>query len=179
MFNYHLYLNPLTRKEDKITEEKSFNPQDFFTNKEKSLMKKLNYILILAICGLFASSIGAQTYVGPEKCLQCHNNAALGDMTGWRTSMHANGYSDVTDDTKTMQNHFGIVNDMDENGVDDFHDGLNFNDISGTAFDVFKPNAPILAYSAQDGYTITIGDVTSRVYLTYGGSGLYKQRTAR
>jgi len=117
------------------------------------------------------------TYVGPEKCLQCHNNAGLGDMTGWRTSMHANGYSDVTDDSKTMKNLYGVVNDYDSNGTDDFHDGLDFNAIS-SAFDPFKPNAPILAYSAANGYTITIGEVTSRVYLTYGGSGLYKQRYA-
>ena len=45
-----------------------------------------------------------------------------------------------------------------------------------SAFDKYKPNAPILAYSAGTGYTITIGTQTHRVYLTYGGSGLYKQR---
>ncbi len=131
------------------------------------------FSMFMMVPGLSAQS----TYVGPEKCLQCHSNPSLGDMTGWRTSMHANGYSDVTDDSKTMQDLFGVVNDYDSNGVDDFHDGLNFNDIS-SAFDPFKPNAPILAYSANDGYTITIGEVTSRVYLTYGGSGLYKQRYA-
>ena len=140
------------------------------------MMKRYSIFTFLFILSLSLGLLQAQTYVGPEKCLQCHNNAGLGDMTGWRTSMHANGYSDVTDDSKTMQNHFGIVNDYDDNGVDDFHDDLNFNNISGTVFDVFKPNAPILAYSEENGYTITIGDVTSRVYLTYGGSGLYKQR---
>lgn len=137
------------------------------------------YVLLTSVLALCFMSQGAlaQDYVGPEKCLQCHNNPGLGDMTGWRTSMHANGYSDVTDDSRTMENHFGIVNDYDSNGIDDFHDGLDFNTIS-SAFDPFKPNAPILAYSANDGYTITIGEVTSRVYLTYGGSGLYKQRYA-
>jgi hypothetical protein len=140
------------------------------------MMKRYGVFTFLIIVSLSLGLLQAQTYVGPEKCLQCHNNVGLGDMTGWRTSMHANGYSDVTDDSKTMQNHFGIVNDYDENEIDDFHDGLNFNNISGTVFDVFKPNAPILAYSTENGYTITIGEVTSRVYLTYGGSGLYKQR---
>jgi type IX secretion system substrate protein len=137
----------------------------------------MKYFLLTTIALFLLSAPGiSQDYVGPEKCLQCHNNSSLGDMTGWRTSMHANGYSDVTDDSKTMQVPYGVVNDYDQNGIDDFHDGLNFNDVSGTVFDVFKPNAPILAYSAEKGYTITIGDITSRVYLTYGGSGLYKQR---
>jgi len=117
----------------------------------------------------------AQSYVGPEKCLTCHNNPALGDKTGWRTSMMANGYSYVPDDSHSMNDLTGVVCDANENGVDDFIDGLDFNTIS-SAFDPFKPNAPILAYSAETGYTMTIGDVTHKVYMTYGGSGLYKQR---
>ena len=135
----------------------------------KKLIQGIVFILITT------SIVVAQTYVGPEKCLQCHNNAGLGDMTGWRTSMHANGYSSVLDDTHSMENLNGVVNDYDQNGIDDFKDGLNFNSIA-SAFDKYKPNAPILAYSAADGYTITIGEVTYKVYLTYGGSGLYKQR---
>ncbi|NOY60247.1 MAG: T9SS type A sorting domain-containing protein [Calditrichaeota bacterium] len=115
------------------------------------------------------------TYVGPEKCLQCHNNPGLGDKTGWRTSMHANGYSYVPDDSHSMEQFKGIVADYDENGIDDFKDGLDFNAIS-SVFDPYKPNAPILSYDGQNGYQITIGQVTNRVYLTYGGSGLYKQR---
>ncbi len=134
----------------------------------------MNKLLLIISVFIFAFSLSAQsTFVGPEKCLQCHSS-----MAGWRSSMHANGYSDVTDDSKTMQDKYGVVNDYDQNGVDDFHDGLNFNNVSGTVFDVFKPNAPILAYSANDGYTITIGDLTMRVLVTYGGSGLYKQRYA-
>ena len=136
-------------------------------------MKKM--LLILISLFLVSNLIFAQTYVGPEKCLQCHNNAGLGDMTGWRTSMHANGYTTVLDDAHTMEDLYGMVNDYDENGIDDFIDGLNFNNIS-SAFDSYKPNAPILAYSAEDGYTIQMGDVTHKVYMTYGGSGLYKQR---
>jgi len=133
------------------------------------------FLLISLTILLFFSLSMAQTYVGPEKCLQCHNNVGLGDMTGWRTSMHANGYSVVLDDSRSMDDLYGIINDYDQNGIDDFKDGLDFNAIS-SAFDPFKPNAPILAYDAVNGYTITIGTVTSRVYLTYGGSGHYKQR---
>ena len=136
-------------------------------------MKKT--LLVLLSFFLFATLSFAQTYVGPEKCLQCHNNDGLGDKTGWRTTMMANGYSSVLDDSHTMELLDGVVNDFDQNGVDDFHDGLDFNSIS-SVFDEYKPNAPILAYSAQDGYTITIGTITCKVYLTYGGSGLYKQR---
>ncbi|MDA3862083.1 MAG: T9SS type A sorting domain-containing protein [Melioribacteraceae bacterium] len=92
-----------------------------------------------------------------------------------RTSMHANGYTTVLDDSRTMEELYGMINDYDKNGIDDFKDGLNFNNIS-SAFDAYIPNAPILGYSAADGYTIQMGDVTHKVFMTYGGSGLYKQR---
>ncbi len=135
---------------------------------------KQSYFLLLTLF-LFTGLALANSFVGPEKCLTCHNNASLGDATGWRTSMHANGYSVVLDDAHSMENLKGIICDYDQNGIDDFHDGLNFNNIS-SVFDPYKPNAPILAYDASNGYTITIGHVAHRVYLTYGGSGLYKQR---
>ncbi len=134
-------------------------------------MNKLLQIFILILVS--GSFVFAQTYVGPEKCLTCHNNPGLGDKTGWRTSMHANGYSAVEDDAHTMENLYGIVCDYDQNGIDDFIDGLDFNNIT-SVFDPYKPNAPVLSYN--NGYYITIGLVTHRVYLTYGGSGLYKQR---
>jgi hypothetical protein len=134
-------------------------------------MKKLT--LLLGSIFLIAGMSFAQTYVGPERCLTCHNNAGLGDATGWRNSLHANGYSVVLDDSRTLEDKFGVVNDYDQNGVDDFHDGLDFNSIS-SVFDPYKPNAPVLSYN--NGYYITIGQVTHRVYMTYGGSGLWKQR---
>jgi hypothetical protein len=130
-------------------------------------------ILIIAGLLLVAGMSFAQTYVGPERCLQCHNNPGLGDATGWRMSLHANGYSVVLDDAHTMEVKLGVVADYDQNGIDDFIDGLNFNNIN-SVFDQFKPNAPILSYN--NGYYITIGEVTSRVYMTYGGSGYWKQR---
>jgi hypothetical protein len=69
------------------------------------------------------------------------------------------------------------VADYDNNGVDDFKDGLDFNTIS-SAFDPYKPNAPVLGYSPATGYTVTIGSWTHKVYLTYGGTGYWKQRYA-
>lgn len=132
-----------------------------------------NLLLILAGTFFMAAMVFPQGYVGPEKCLSCHNNSALGDKTGWRTSIMANGYSAVLDDTHSMEDKNGVVADYDQNGIDDFIDGLNFNDIS-SAFDPYKPNAPILSYN--NGYFIQIGDVVHKVYLTYGGSGFWKQR---
>jgi len=131
-------------------------------------MKKL--LLVFSIIILGSIFIFPQDYVGPEKCLTCHPS-----KTDWRTSMHANGYSVVEDDAHTMEDLYGIICDYDQNGIDDFKDGLNFNNIN-SVFDPDKPNAPILDYDAVDGYTITIGQVAHRVYLTYGGSGHYKQR---
>ncbi len=132
-------------------------------------MKK-HILFVFSIILISGMTIVAQDYVGPEKCIQCHSGTS-----GWRSSMHANGYTAVLDDTHSMENLYGVVNDYDDNGVDDFKDGLNFNDIT-SKFDAYKPNAPILAYSAEDGYTIQMGDVTHKVFMTYGGSGLYKQR---
>ncbi len=131
-------------------------------------MKKLT--LLFTGIFLIAGMSFAQTYVGPERCLQCHGN-----KEGWRTSMHANGYSVVLDDEHTMETHLGIVNDANQNTIDDFIDGLDFNNIS-SVFDPYKPNAPVLAYDVANGYTIQMGEAVHRVYLTYGGSGLYKQR---
>ncbi len=130
-------------------------------------------IIFILVATSFA--FAQATYVGPEKCLLCHSNAGNHDMTGWRTSMHANGYTVVLNDSLSMQDLYGMVNDYDGNGIDDFKDGLNFNNIT-SAFDAYKPNAPILGYTPDGGYTITMGDVTHKVYMTYGGSGLYKQR---
>lgn len=137
----------------------------------KSLLVILTLVVTLGAIGM----VNAQDYVGPERCLQCHNNSGLGDMTGWRSSFHANGYSYVPDDAHSLQDLLGVVADSDQNGVDDFKDGLDFNTIN-SAFDAYKPNAPILAYSAENGYTIQMGDVVHKVYMTYGGSGTYKQR---
>lgn len=134
-------------------------------------MKK-GLLSILFFLLTFGTFNWAQTYVGPEKCLTCHPTKA-----SWRNTFHANGWSAVLDDTYSLVTLKGVVNDYNQNGIDDFKEGLDFNTIT-SAFDIYKPNAPILGYSAETGYTITIGEVTSRVYLTYGGSGFWKQRYA-
>jgi len=135
------------------------------------MKKKLSIMLI------FTGIVFAQDYVGNEACLVCHNNVGLGDMTGWRTTMHANGFS-VPLGANTMVDLTGIVADANQNGTDDFMDGLSLSDASITsAFADYGTNAPVLGYdSGADQYTVTIGDLTMPVMLTYGGSGLYKQR---
>ena len=55
----------------------------------------------------------------------------------------------------------GIIFDSNRNGIDDFKDGLDFNKIS-SAFDLYKPNAPVLGFVAgeQYPYRVKIGDIT-------------------
>jgi len=131
----------------------------------------------ITIFACLMSFVFSQEYVGNEACLVCHNNAGLGDMTGWRTTMHANGFSAPVG-ANTMVDMTGIIADANENGIDDFMDGLSLSDASIiSSFSAYGTNAPILGYDATtDQYTVTIGDLTLPVYLTYGGSGLYKQR---
>jgi len=161
--------------------KKKLNISNNYIKGVNSKMKKL-FLLIFVMFLVSTLSNAQSTYVGPETCLGCHNptvgqqfNPPASDKTDWRETLHANGYSAVLTDANSMVTKKGIVNDYDQNGIDDFKDGLNFNNIS-SAFDKYKPNAPILAYSAANGYTITIGTQTHKVYLTYGGSGLWKQR---
>lgn len=128
-------------------------------------------MVLIMTCGTL---LWAQSYVGPERCLQCHNNVGLGDKTGWRSSMHANGFT-VPTGAHSLEDLYGVVADANQNGIDDFKDGL---DLSTTdAFAAYGSNAPVLGYdNTTDTYTITIGSLTMPVMLTYGGSGLYKQR---
>ena len=96
-------------------------------------MKKL-FLLIIAILLIPALTNAQSSYVGPEVCLGCHNssvgpqfNPPARDATGWRSSLHANGYSVVLTDANSMVVKKGVVADYDQNGTDDFKDGLNYN----------------------------------------------------
>ena len=109
-------------------------------------------------------------YVGTEACLGCHV-----DKQEFRSGLHYSGLKMVTDDTFSMQTKFGIIADYDKNQVDDFKQGLDFNKIS-SAFNKYKPNAPILGYKPGKGYVISIAGVEYLVGFVHGGSGSYKQR---
>ncbi len=138
-------------------------------------MKKIGTLLSAFLVALmfsvanFAQSSSA-TYVGPKTCLTCHP-----DKASWANTLHANGYSFVPNDSNSLVVEKGVVADYDQNGTDDFKDGLDFNKIS-SKFDQYKPNAPVLSYDATNGYMIQVGDLKMKVFITYGGSGFWKQR---
>ncbi|MFQ6615570.1 MAG: T9SS type A sorting domain-containing protein [Fidelibacterota bacterium] len=154
------------------------SPGNVFFRRDNRMNKMIQdkHVAVLAMFLLFAglAVVSGQDYVGSERCLVCHNGGIAVDRTGWRGSMHANGFSVPTGDS-SMVDLYGVVADADQNGTDDFKDGL---DLSTTeAFSAYGANAPVLGYNeTDDEYTITIGDLTMPVKLTYGGSGLYKQR---
>ncbi|MDZ4799176.1 MAG: cytochrome c3 family protein [Bryobacteraceae bacterium] len=116
-----------------------------------------------------AAEAGYNAWVGSEACLACHSR--YGE---YRETLHATGLKSAETDVNSMKTKYGIIADYDRNKVDDFTQGLDFNKIS-SAFDQFKPNAPVLAYGSK-GYSIRIGRVEYPVATVHGGSGLYKQR---
>ncbi len=124
---------------------------------------------LLAFAAMMHAPADANQYVGPETCLSCHP-----DKSTWRTTLHANGFT-VPKGENTLQDLYGIVADADGNGIDDFMDGLDLSTVD--AFAQYGADAPVLGYDADtDTYTITMGELTYPVALTYGGSGMWKQR---
>jgi len=117
-----------------------------------------------------AKSTSEKTYVGSEYCIACHTG-----HSSWRDSAHATMHSTVRDGSTSMNPSSGIVFDGNANGIDDFQEGLNFNEIS-SVFDQFKPNAPILSYAEGEEYPyrVTIGEVTVKILIKQGG--YYQQR---
>lgn len=107
----------------------------------------------------------SKLYIGSEACLACHPKYAY-----WRDTLHATGVKTTPDDANSMKIRDGVIVDYNNNKIDDFKDGLDFNRIS-SAWDTYKPNAPILKYDPAKGYIIRIGLVDYTVYLTHGGSG--------
>lgn len=118
------------------------------------------------------AAAASKLYVGSEVCLACHPR-----QEGWRNSLHATGLKMVPYDGYSMQARKGIIFDYNKNGVDDFKDALDFNQI-GSAFDRYKPNAPVLRYdpAKPNPYIVRIGQVDFPVIMAHGGSGIYKQR---
>jgi len=109
-------------------------------------------------------------YVGDEFCIACHSWSAITHETKHRKALRKPMGANSLIAGK------GVVADYDQNGVDDFMQGLDFNQIS-SVFDQYKPNAPILSYDAgTDTYWMTIGELTVQVVITQGGTGSWKQR---
>ncbi len=110
------------------------------------------------------------TVVGDEYCIACHSWSAITHEVKHRKALRSPMGKNSLIDGK------GVVADYDKNGVDDFMDGLDFNEIS-SVFDPYKPNAPVLSYrAASDTYWMTIGELTVKVVITQGGTGDWKQR---
>ncbi len=109
-----------------------------------------------------------KVFVGSEFCLACHQ-----DKVGWKDTKHSMSLRKPMEQYSLVEG-WGVIADYDQNGVDDFRQGLNFNEIS-SGFDPFKPNAPIL--SVKNGqYTITIGEVDYPVVFISGGLGQWRER---
>lgn len=107
-------------------------------------------------------------YVGSEFCLACHPGHA-----GWKDTRHAQALRRPMAQFSLVAGK-GVVADYDRNGVDDFIQGLDFNEIN-SVFDPYKPNAPVLSFDGGV-YYITIGELQMPVISTQGGTGEWKQR---
>ncbi|BBB32609.1 hypothetical protein TTHT_1071 [Thermotomaculum hydrothermale] len=109
-----------------------------------------------------------RTYVGSEYCLACHT-----EYSTWKDTNHARTLR-VPKVENSMIEGKGVIADYNQNGIDDFVEGLDFNEIS-SPFDPYKPYAPKL--SVKDGvYTITIGDVDLPVVMVNGGMQQWRER---
>jgi len=109
-------------------------------------------------------------YVGDEMCIACHTWAGITRDTKHRQALRKPMAA------YTLVSGKGVVADYDSNGVDDFMQGLDFNQIS-SVFDPFKPSAPMLGYSeSDDTYWMQIGELNMHVVITQGGTGDWKQR---
>jgi len=137
---------------------------------ESPIPEQPNISTFLAKMGEFYTrqQLEAGVYVGSEFCIACHPG-----YSPWRETKHAQALRRPLAQYSLVPGK-GVVADFDGNGVDDFIQGLDFNQIS-SVFDRFKPNAPILGVTGGT-YTITIGALTLPIVSTQGGTGDWKQR---
>ena len=102
-------------------------------------------------------------FVGSRFCIACHPSKQT-----WEGTLHSRFLRRPLVQNSLIPRQ-GVVADFDNNGVDDFIQGLNFNNIN-SVFDAFKPNAPIL--SVENGtYFITVGALKMPVIFTQAGQG--------
>lgn len=115
----------------------------------------------------------ASGYAGSQVCSVCHPS----QFAGWGMSLHNAPLKTVAELGDAI-----FVNDADGNGVNDFQDGLDFNDpatdpITDSTLRGLRPNAPILSFSGGK-YFIQLGPAGTKfeIQRTQGGNGLWKQR---
>ncbi|OGP32955.1 MAG: hypothetical protein A2X88_09005 [Deltaproteobacteria bacterium GWC2_65_14] len=115
----------------------------------------------------------APGYAGSGACAACHPN----QFAGWGKSLHNAPLKTVAELGDGI-----FVNDADGNGVNDFKDGLDFNDpatdaIADSTLKGLRPNAPILSFSGGKYYTqLGPSGTKFEIQRTQGGNGLWKQR---
>lgn len=122
-----------------------------------------NYALGLLKRTYTAKQISEGVYVGSQFCLACHPSYRT-----WRDTLHASFLRRPLP-RLSLQPRRGVIADYDANGVDDFIQGLDFNAID-SAFDAYKPNAPVLSVQAGI-YYVRIGALRCPVTFTLGGQG--------
>ena len=108
-------------------------------------------------------------YIGSAACGRCHSGIVL----AWSQTAHN---SAVRAWNRAGLSNLLMVNDVNANGADDFHDGL---DLATTpAFAAYGASAPKLLFTASSAtpYQARIGTTTYNVNRTMGGNGLFAQR---
>ena len=108
-----------------------------------------------------ADDLKKGVYVGNTFCLACHTT-----MASYKGTNHASFLRRPLTQYSLVAGK-GVIADYDNNKVDDFIQGLDFNKIS-SAFDKYKPNAPVL--SVENGtYFVTIGSQKMPLWFTLAG----------
>ena len=111
----------------------------------------------------------ARGYVGSEACRVCHG----GTYDRWKGTGHNMMVRSPHQPGLTGES---LVNDADGSGVSDFVEGLDLAASPHAApFAVFGGNAPVLGYTDDGTFSITIGPVTYPVVRTLGGNGSWRQ----
>ena len=100
-------------------------------------------------------------YVGSNFCLACHKS-----MSTYKDTNHASFIRRPLTQWSLVPGK-GVIADYDNNRVDDFIQGIDFNAIS-SPFDKYKPNAPKLSVESGK-YFVTIGSLKMEVLLTVAG----------
>lgn len=134
------------------------NEAGFIVSHERTRMSPMDRAVDRLQQEYSAAELEAGVYVGSEFCLACHSG-----QTHWKETDHSRFIRRPMEEYSLVPE-MGVIADYDGNGVDDFQQGLNFNEIE-SAFDAYKPNAPILGFDAGT-YTVTIGELTMPVVFT-------------
>ena len=109
-----------------------------------------------------ADQLNQGVYVGSDLCLACHKS-----MAGYKTTNHSSFIRRPLPQYTLVAGKGVLANSL-KGTKDDFIAGLDFNTLTGTPFDKYKPNAPKL--SVENGtYYLTVGSIKAPVIATLGG----------